>query len=128
MTLDFIAQAERGLRLEPNEATGTGAQVGPMRPDWGDGWADLECDECGAGWVGPVGEHCAYCVRSLELMRGWQADLLLRAPLPDVDDDRRLHAMTAWAQRLKVGIGAGLITSTQANTAWRREVRRHDDE
>lgn len=51
--------------------SGHGRQVGPARPDWGDGWADLECDECGATWTGPVGEHCSYCIVHAEKVLRW---------------------------------------------------------
>ena len=45
--------------------TGFGYQIGGARPDMGDGFVELQCDnlECNprATWVGPIGEECAYC-------------------------------------------------------------------
>lgn len=101
---------------------GVGRQVGPLRPDWGEGWAELECDHCGAGWVGPIGEPCAWCAVSLERMRAWQADKLLHPELPDRDDCRRARALKAWAGRLARGVEAELIDADAARRAWKREL------
>jgi replicative DNA helicase len=52
---------------------GVGRQAGPLRPDYGPGYADLICDQCGAGWVGKIDDPCTWCedakVRLLEEQR-----------------------------------------------------------
>lgn len=55
----------RGAPLDDDEL-GHGAQAGVLRPDHGDGWAELRCDNCGAGWVGVIGEPCGWCADRLE--------------------------------------------------------------
>lgn len=58
--------------------SGRGYQVGRLRPDFGDRFADLECDndECGASWVGEIGEECAYCHDDAPARR-WAASRVL---------------------------------------------------
>lgn len=53
-----------------HELPGRGFQNGPLRPDWGDGWADLRCDRCGATWVGPLGEVCSFCEEIITAVGG----------------------------------------------------------
>lgn len=43
-----------------------GQQTGPLRPDYGPGWAELTCTTCGYQWVGTIGEPCGRCVERLE--------------------------------------------------------------
>ena len=100
---------------------GHGQQSGPLRPDWGDGWADLTCDTCQAGWTGPIGEPCAYCHLAEQRQLAWQAELVLQPPDVDPVDDRYHHAMTAWAGRLKRAVQAQIVTEQKARTAWERQ-------
>lgn len=99
---------------------GLGRQSGTLRPDWGEGWADLTCDTCGAGWTGPIGEPCGYCDAAEERQRRWQAEIVMRPPDGDPDDEHHPARMTAWGQRLKRAASVGLITEQQARTAWER--------
>jgi hypothetical protein len=48
---------------------GVGRQNGPLRPDYGPNWAELKCDQCGAGWVGIIDDPCGWCEKALEDMR-----------------------------------------------------------
>lgn len=59
--------------------SGHGYQVGKMRPDWGDDCAELECDNCHAGWVGPIGETCAWCLQAADEPR--KAKLAVLPPI-----------------------------------------------
>ena len=97
-----------------------GTQSGPLRPDWGDQWAELTCTTCGAGWVGPIGEQCAWCDLALERQRQWQAELVLRPPEVDQDDEHYQARMTAWRGRLRRAVEAGLIDERQAHHAFLR--------
>lgn len=103
-------------RVIQTPGQGIGRQIAP-RPDWGTKWADLECDECSAGWTGPINEPCSYCAVRHEQTRQHQRDLCLAAP-----DDQTTP--TAWAHRLQHAIEAGLITRTEANHAIRRSTER----
>jgi hypothetical protein len=105
---------------DPNRLDGIGMQAGPLRPDWGPGWADLQCDRCDATWTGPLGEDCAWCANALERMVTWQAELTLIAPDIDPADERYDGAMEAWAERLAVAVDAEIITEAQADQAWQR--------
>lgn len=100
--------------------TGVGIQVGPLRPDYGDGWADLECDECKATWTGPIGESCWWCERAEERMRIWQGEMVLKVPEVDRDDRTFDDVMGAWFKRLKIAVDAGLIDEMKARNAWER--------
>jgi hypothetical protein len=102
---------------------GHGQQAGILRPEYGDGWAELQCDECDATWVGPIGEPCNWCAVALDNMRKWQAEKVLEAPDVDVEDERYDNAFDAWAERLAVAVKAEIITDTQADLAWRRAYR-----
>lgn len=101
---------------------GTGRQQGPLRPDWGPGWADLECDECAATWTGPLDEPCPWCDIAEERQRQWQGELLLAVELPDPHATNYTAAVTGWAARLRRGIEADIITEPQARRAWERSV------
>ena len=111
-------------RVAERHGCGFGEQHGPLRPDWGSRYADLQCSVCEATWVGPIGEPCSWCADALEHMRAWQAEILLAPELPDVDDERYEAAATAWAERLGRGVRAGLISETQMMAVIRREVER----
>jgi hypothetical protein len=103
---------------------GTGQQTGPLRPDWGPNWADLQCDQCDATWTGPIGEPCHYCTLTIERMRRWQTQLTLKPPDIHPDDTRYPAALHAWGQRLHRAITAQLITHTQARNTYQREANR----
>ena len=108
------------------DVIGHGPQTGPLRPDWGDNWADLACTVCNATWTGPIGEPCAYCEWAIVNMQRWQAELLLEPDLPDRDDQRWANAVDAWADRLARAVDAGLVTAREARHAYERERRRRD--
>lgn len=101
---------------------GTGRQDGPLRPDWGDGWAVLRCDACDASWVGPIDEMCSWCREALERMQMDQARRVLTPPEVDADDISWRRQMDAWGQRLEVAVAADLISQAQADRAWRSVV------
>jgi hypothetical protein len=61
-----------------------GQQVGPLRPDYGPGWAELGCTTCGATWVGRIGDTCGWCIKALDEPR---TSKLRLAPPPDVHLD-----------------------------------------
>jgi hypothetical protein len=100
---------------------GYGCQSGPLRPDYGDNWAEVECNLCGAGWVGIIEEDCAYCELREERTLVDQKRLLLWPNLPDIDDSARPNAIGAWAERLALGVTAEIITRQEARHAFDRE-------
>lgn len=102
---------------------GQGAQVGPLRPDYGDGWADLKCDQCGATWTGPLGEVCSWCIDAEERQRQWQAELVLRKPDVDRDDKQYDGAMRAWAERMNNAVKAGLVTKEKVLMTWEKAMQ-----
>jgi hypothetical protein len=105
---------------------GHGQQAGILRPEYGDGWAELQCDECDATWVGPIGEACNWCATALDNMRRWQAEKVLEAPEYDIDDANYLTAVERWRERLHRAASddAGLITPVRARIAYEQAVRR----
>lgn len=103
---------------------GVGLQAGPMRPDWGPTFADLQCCACGAGWTGPIGESCWWCRRAHGVMLEHSARLVLVPPDIDVDHPAYDTVMKAWAERLARSVKAGLVDRHVADAAWRRTVRR----
>jgi hypothetical protein len=116
------------MALHPPGEAGHGYQCGPLRPDWGEGWADLRCDVCAATWVGPIGEPCEWCIRLAEDLCRWQAETVLRPP-DDIDPDMHPTELRrrrdAWAQRLLVAVEAGLVSRQQAKgvaTRWWQRV------
>ncbi len=117
--------AEETAHLVPEVLAfgGRGAQAGPMRPDYGHRWADLRCDQCGATWVGVIGEPCWWCRRSYEITLEHQAELVLTPPDldPDLNDAARTAALEAWAERLAVAVKAGVISEGEARGAMKRE-------
>jgi hypothetical protein len=62
-----------------------GQQVGPLRPDYGPGWAELGCTTCGATWVGHIGEPCSWCLERLDEPR---RERLRLAPPPSLNGDQ----------------------------------------
>ena len=103
---------------------GVGLQDGPLRRDWGGGYADLRCVACAATWVGLSGEACWWCARSHEIMCEWQAELVLRPPDISRDGARYDTAMKAWAHRLANAVKAGVVDRKLAVAVWHREVSR----
>jgi hypothetical protein len=82
-----------------------GQQVGPLRPDYGPGWAELGCTTCGATWVGHIGEPCPACVERLDEPRREKLRIVpneppeaIQAPISE-DPDRELRNMLIdWPQ------------------------------
>lgn len=96
---------------------GVGLQSGPARPEYGPLEYDLTCCCCGASWTGIPGDPCGWCQRAMQIQVAHQADLLLTAPDIDPNDITYEARMSAWAERLAIGIDAGLITMRQAERA-----------
>ncbi len=90
------------------------------RPDYGDGWWELECPGCGASWVGAMFDTCGWCERALERQQVDQRLGLLRPDLPDVHDARHADALAAWAGRLRQAVRGGIVTEAEADRAWGR--------
>ena len=103
---------------------GVGLQYGPMRPDWGPAYADLECSACEAAWTGVPGDACWWCQRSHAVMLEHQAELVLARPDVHRADARYEPAMSAWARRLANAVKAGVVDERRAWLALEREVRR----
>lgn len=130
--IDFCAACADAF-LEPIRARhiavdeggiGIGRQVGLLRPDWGEAWAELGCSICSATWTGPVGEPCTWCLDRHEAIIGAQRSVLLRPDLPDVGDPNRLEALKAWVNRLAHATKAGLIAEHEARAVLRRDDSR----
>lgn len=96
---------------------GVGLPDGPLRPEYGPLEADLRCCCCQATWAGIPGDACGWCQRSRQIQEGHQTDLLLTPPDVDPADATYETRMGAWAERLAVGIEAGLISLRQAEHA-----------
>ena len=75
---DNIATRIEGQLADRDDSVGM--QVGELRPDWGDGWAELECVTCHYGWVGPIGEVCQTCLNRQERTLTEQRDIVLQPP------------------------------------------------
>lgn len=103
---------------------GTGQQEGPLRADWGPGFADLRCDQCNATWVGRIGEPCTWCANAHRSLLEQHVRILLTPPAVDPDDITRPARVITWAQRMAQAVKAGIITRQQAEAAYRREVGR----
>lgn len=77
--------------------SGRGFQDGPLRPDFGEGWAELRCDQCSATWVGVIGDPCGWCQDArIDMQLGQQAldrrnGRLHAVPDPDVSDADEDH-------------------------------------
>ena len=103
---------------------GRGHQMAPA-DDWGAPYATLACNACAATWIGISGEQCWWCQQAHRIMIDHQTELLLQPPDIDRDDQRYKPAMTAWADRLWVGVQAELITQPQAEQTLKR-VHTHE--
>lgn len=101
-----------------------GMVSGIARPEYGPGVYDLQCQICDATWSGIPGDPCWWCQRAIEIQIEHQIDLLLTAPEADPDDINYEARHEAWAARMQVGIESGLITQAQAETAWKRTLKR----
>ncbi len=113
------------MSTEPPEGFGgVGRQVGPLRQDYGEGWANLVCDRCGASWVGLIDERCGWCIRMFELLVDAHRKVMLRPDLPAVGDVGRDRALRAWMDRLAVAVQSDVVTRVEAECALRREVAR----
>jgi hypothetical protein len=102
---------------------GVGLQTGPLHPEYGPLEADLTCCCCQAGWTGVPGDPCQWCQRERQIQIDYQIDLLLRWPDTNPDDTTYEARMRAWADRMAIGVKAGLITTRQAETAWARATK-----
>jgi hypothetical protein len=80
----------------------------------------VECSTCGATWRGRIGAPCAWCERRGERLLEEQAEMVLRQPDSDSHDEHHRDRMSAWVQRLRRAVEAGLITEQQANRAVER--------
>ena len=127
-TVGYCAEHLRQLyeRFSPDvfALAGVGLQNGPLRPEWGPGVADLECNSCGAGWTGLVGEACWWCERSRSVLIQHQADRLVEAPNVDPSAERYEPEMLAWRARLLGAVEVGVLEKARAASAWRRAVTR----
>ena len=127
-TAGYCAEHLRQLyeRFSPDvfALAGVGLQSGPLRPEWGPGVADLECNSCGAGWTGHVGEACWYCERMRAVMATHQADILTKEPDVDPADARYEAIMLAWGERLRRAVEAGVLDKSKAAAVWRKAVTR----
>lgn len=102
---------------------GVGLPSGRQHPEYGPGIEDLTCCRCEATWAGTPGDPCWWCQRAHEIMADYQADLVRRPPDVDPEDLHYEARMDAWADRLVVGVRAGVISAEQAEQAWHRALR-----
>lgn len=103
---------------------GRGRRCGTVRPEYGHHAAELECNACGATWVGNPGDPCGYCPRILVAVTEHQADLVLIPPDVDPDNANAADIYAKWADRLAVAVEAGLITEGVAKSRLAKEVAR----
>lgn len=103
---------------------GVGLPDGKQQPEYGPGIEELRCVRCDATWSGLAGDTCWWCQQAIQRQREHQADLVLEPPDVHPDDVTIDARFQGWRQRLAVAIDAGLITSTQAASAWRRAIDR----
>ena len=123
---ETLLEPLRARHIANNEGPiGIGRQHGPLRPDWGEQWADLHCDTCNAGWVGPIGEPCTWCIDRHKVIIDAQRQVILHPDLPKPDDPTRDHALDVWIERLAHAVKAGIINEHQARQATRRVEGRH---
>jgi hypothetical protein len=66
-------------RVAQRDGIGFGEQVGRRRFDYGERYAELGCNVCGASWVGPIGEACIWCERRAERRARWRVEGARRA-------------------------------------------------
>jgi hypothetical protein len=114
---DTILGPIRARVILDESGIGHGTQTGPLRPDYGQHWADLTCTTCDAEWTGPINEPCAWCLIRADRLVELQRRRLLRPELPDPTDRRHRAALDAWHERLARGVTAGIITPDDADLA-----------
>jgi hypothetical protein len=86
-------------------------------PTHGVGMWWMECNVCGATWVGPVEDECGWCLRRyLRAMTDERVALLTRRPH---------ETQGEWAARLVGGLRRGVISRIQMERAI-RHAGRHD--
>lgn len=120
-SLAVMALAPDTRNDKPSEI---GMPCGLQRPEFGPNIHDLQCVTCEATWCGVPGDPCWWCERATQRQIDHQIDLLLAVPDIDPDDDNYELRMDSWADRMVVGVEAGLITQQQADTAWHRAARK----
>ena len=116
---------------------------GVPRPDHGPGMVQIVCADCGAGWVGPVGDPCAWCAdrlthdvadtRRVLLWPDWLAEQGPRYDeLGELDRAvwdrtrgivRGADSLEAWRRRLAEAVAIGLVTRDEAHGALARARR-----
>jgi hypothetical protein len=116
-TTGQIVEVQQDLVTDGTYMLGHGQQDGPMRPDYGLGWADLRCDRCAATWVGIINDPCGWCERSRLLLIDAQRAILRDPELCDPADTRYPEQRRQWAQRLVTATAAGICTRGEAR-AW----------
>ncbi len=97
-------------------------QVGAMCPEYGPGFAVVACPTCEATWVDIPGAACPWCADRLAALVAGQREILLAAPDIDSEDATYAATMNRWADRLESGIGAELISNSEADAAWSRAL------
>ncbi len=106
------------------DGSGIGRQNGPLRPDYAPGWADLACDQCGATWVGLIGQACAWCQAAIDGYLNRRRTATLTPPAVHSDDRRRPRVLATWVERLDWAVEAELISVQDASNAYRKAVGR----
>ena len=114
---DELLEPIRGRVILDESGIGTGRQVGVLRTDFGDRWADLACTLCPYQWVGPIAETCPACTDRAVRLQELQRARILRPVLPEPADPRYSAAMDAWHARIAGAVVAGLITADEADAA-----------
>lgn len=104
---------------------GRGGQVGPLRTDYGPGWADLACNQCNARWTGRINGACPWCADREEWMLEEQRKLIRTPPDVEREDITYEARMGAWIDRMSRAVEAGIITRDEARWAWERTQRGH---
>lgn len=121
---------------------------GVPRPDHGQGFRQILCPTCGAGWVGHErdGDWCPWCEAAAARHRALERRLLLDPPwlasdvgsarydaLGDADkavwdrtrgQRRNVDSVEVWTARLARAVEAGVITQAEAYSALDRYDRR----
>jgi hypothetical protein len=116
-----ILEPLRDRHLVDEGGIGWGRQNGPLRPDWGADWAELECTICSATWTGPIGEPCGYCQRTHELLVDAHRRVLL---WPDAEMLATEAKRADWGRRLAWAVQEDIVTEHEARAALAREARR----
>jgi hypothetical protein len=114
---DELLAPIRARVIVDESGAGVGQQTGPLRPDYGDQWADLTCTTCDAEWTGPIGEPCAWCLHRAVRLVELQRRLLVHPELPEPGHRGHSAAVDAWHERLARAVQAGVITIDDADTA-----------